>query len=163
MTKVIASIVMNKFNRDDLLGRDRFKSDFGNNYQFEDTSEYAHTDIMMTACTNNSCYSTEIKNRSYLLKEISGSTWLENIKLEAFREGYRDDEDRCLIYFNYYPDGWIGFDMTNRIRYNEGLGNEFDMELPTTTSYNNGIKNKTIISICYTNNMLVQDKICIYE
>ena len=154
---------MNNFQKDDLKGRDRFKDDFKNYYMFEDTNEYAHTDLMMTGCCNNSCYSTEIKNRSYCLTEISGSTYIEKIKLDYFREQYKQDEKRQLIYFNYYPDGWIAFNMSDRIRYDEGLDNNINIQLPQTTSYNNGLKNKDIISLCVMNNMYVKDNMCYYE
>ena len=154
---------MNNFKKDDAIGRVRFKSDFNDYFMMEDTSKYAHTDIMMTGRSKNICYSTEIKNRSYCLQDISGSTYLEETKLDAFRQQYNEDNDRCLIYFNYYPDGWIAFDMSNRIRYDEGLDNQINIQLPKTSSINKGLRNKEIISICHTSNMYVQDKMCRYE
>jgi hypothetical protein len=154
---------MNNYEADDLIGRNRFKEEFGSHYIFQDTTEFAHTDIMMTACTKSLCYNTEIKNRNYSIDEIADSAILEKIKLDAFREQYRKDCNRCLIYFNYFTDGWVAYDMTNRIRYAEGLNKTNTMLLPATTSEDNGAKEKEVVYLCRTNNMYVQDKIRCYD
>lgn len=154
---------MNDFEQDDLIGRERFKKDFGHHYRFQDTDEYNHTDLYMTACTSGCRYSTEIKNRYYSIDEIGDSSILEKIKLDAFKELHRQDKDICLIYFNYYTDGWVAFDMSGRITYLEGLDRQGKMELPATTSVDNGIKEKDVIYLYRINNIYVQDKMKCYD
>lgn len=150
---------MNNFETDDLIGRKKFKQDFRKHYIMQDTQEYDHTDIMLTACTTGCIYNTEIKNRSYSIDEIGNSSYLEKTKLDYFREQYRHDSSICYVYFNYYSDGgWIAFDMSNRIKYGLGLDKQSQMLLPATSSYDNGSKMKDVISLSYTNSIYVQDK-----
>jgi hypothetical protein len=154
---------MNNFQEDDAIGRSKFKTDFGHYYKFQDTQEFDHTDLYMTGCSNGCRYDVEIKNRSYCIDEISDSTIMEKIKLDHFREVYRQDNDRCLIYFNYMLDGYISYDMTGRIKYNEGLCNTGTMMLPATTSEDNGLREKAIVGLCYTTSMYINDKIKYYD
>jgi hypothetical protein len=152
-------IQMNNFETDDLKGRNKFKQEFGKYYRFTDTDEFDHTDIVMTACTNNIRYNAEIKKRNYDIEEISGSTLLEKIKLDAFKQAYREDNQTCLIYFNYYNnDSWIAYDMTGRIKYNEGINKIYKKDLPSTTSVSGYDKEKEVLYLCFTTNMYVCDK-----
>ncbi len=153
---------MNQFQSDDQIGREMFKKEFGKYYHMQDTNDYDHTDIMLTACTNGCRYNAEIKKRNYFIEDLSGSTMLEKTKLDYYRQQYRQECTRCLTYFNYYSNGsWISFDMTGRIAYNEGLNRVYIIQLPATTSIDTGIRDKEVIMLSYTNNMYVQDKICL--
>jgi hypothetical protein len=150
--------------QNDRKDKERFKKEFSKHYIFQDTqSLYAMTDMQMTACTTGIRYNTEIKNRNYSISEISDGAFLEKQKLEHFRELRRKDSQVCLIYFNYMTDGWVAFDMSGRIKYNEGLDNQFKMTLPSTTNIEGYMKEKDMVSICFTNNFYVQDKIRYYE
>jgi hypothetical protein len=153
---------MDNFQSDDAIGRNKFKTDFGHLYKFEDTNEFDHTDLRMTACTSGCRYNVELKKRYYCINDISGATILEKIKLDAFREAYRQDKTVCQLYFNYYFDDWIAFDITRRIKYGVGLDNQGVMQLPCTTSVDNGLKDKDVIFLAYTTDMYVCDrmKIC---
>jgi hypothetical protein len=151
---------MNQFTKDDLLGRIQFKKEFKNYYIFQDTGEYDHTDLMLTACTKNTCYNIELKKRNYPIEDLSGSTILEKTKLDAFREAYREDPSRCLIYFNYYLTGsWIAFDMTDRIKYGVGLDSTGTMMLPSNTSACGELVNKEVVYLAYCQDIFRQDKI----
>lgn len=151
---------MNQFETDDQNGRQKFKKDFQKFYHIEDTQEFDHTDMLMTAYTTNKVYNVELKKRCYPIQELSGSTILEKTKLQAFREALRRDKDRQIIYFNYYLNGdWIAFDLTGRIKYNEGLQKTGIRELPCTSSIDTGSRDKEVVYLYYVNNMYVQDRI----
>lgn len=149
---------MDNFETDDAVGRNKFKKDFGHLYIFQDTDKFNSTDLMMTGCSrSHPTYDLEIKNRNYSIKEICDSTFLEQIKLDAFKERFKREPDRCLIYFNYYNDGnWIAFDMTRRIKYDKGLDNQFNMDLPSTSSVEGYMKEKDIVGLCYTRSTLYE-------
>lgn len=151
---------MNNFQTDDQEGRQQFKKEFRQYYVFQDTGEFCHTDIYMSACTSNTCYNLELKKRSYPINDISGSTILEKTKLEAFKQAYREDNSRCLVYFNYYLNGsWIAFDMTNRIKYDVGLDRTGRILLPATTSSCGELVMKDVVYLSYCQDMFRQDKI----
>lgn len=152
----------NKFDRDDQIGREKFKQDFNKHYHIEDTQEFDHTDMMMTGITNHKTYNVELKKRNYDIQELSGSTILEKTKLDAFREAQRHDKDRSIVYFNFYNDwSWIAFDLSGRIKYNEGLNKIGKHRLPKNTSDNGEMIDKEVIYLHYTNNIYVQDRIYI--
>lgn len=161
---------MNNFQYDDLQGRNKFKQDFNKYYIIKDTSEFDITDVQMTACTNSTnnsatsiTYEVEIKKRNYNIDVLSASTMIEATKLNYFRQLHKEEPNKCLIYFNYYNDGWIAFDITNRLNYGVNLDRKGQKLLPNHTSICSDMVMKDINYLSYTNNIYVKDKMCVYS
>lgn len=155
---------MNNFQYDDLQGRNQFKQDFNKYYIIKDTTEYASTDVQLTACTNSTItYEVEIKKRNYNIDVLSASTMIEATKLNYFRQLHKNNPEICLIYFNYYNDGYIAFDMSNRLNYGVNLDRKGQKLLPHYTSICGDMVMKDINYLSYTSNIYVKDKMCIYS
>lgn len=152
---------MNNFTRDDQHGRLKFKTEFSNYYLINDTDEYDSTDMLMTGITNNSTYNVELKRRYIDIHKYSGSTIIEEIKVQAMKKKYQEDPERKIVYFNYYYDSnWIAFDITNRIKYNEWPELKNDI-YPASTSVDRGDKCKQVRYLSFTNNEKIKDKIMV--
>lgn len=153
---------MTKFEEDDLIGRNKFKKDFGKYYMMLDTEPCYGTDIYLTGKTKNNSYEVEIKKRYISIYMYSGSTLIEEKKLKDFKRTYEEDPQRKLIYFNYYLDNhWIAFDISNRLKYNMGLGEICNDIYPKSTSIDNGCKEKQVRYLSYTNDEYIKDRMCI--
>lgn len=105
--KKVRNMFINQF-------KDYFKS-------IEELSISSSMDLSgLTYSTLNGLTTTyiELKERSnkYSVYTLSGSTYLEHIKLKEFNRLYKLNNQSKLVYFNYFMDGYISFDITNRIK-----------------------------------------------
>jgi len=104
-------------------------------------------------------YSIEIKERELLLKDISGNTWIEDTKLQHFEELLKNDPKLIILYFNFYPDGYISFDISSRFEHcSSEVLYVFPVWLKSTTMGTGYITQKWVGSL-HANKIEYRDKI----
>jgi len=155
---------MTEFDNDENAGRKLFKTYFSKYFKtlwFAD-DRYSWFDCSGETRTHKTLF--EIKNRQrYRVADWTGSTYIEKHKRDKFREFYEENRDFDLIYICFYKDGWVSFDVNNRIKAttSEWLAT-YVKYLPSTTSINTGYREKEVAELRYNNNDY-NDKIGYYE
>ena len=92
---------------------------------------------------------------------VSGGTYLEAIKLDYFIELYKSNSEAKIIYFNFFQDGYISYDITNRLK-NKTSETLFSFYPKVRkNNYNSEIKTKKMYSLCF-NSTDYNDKMLLY-
>jgi hypothetical protein len=78
---------------------------------------YSHYDLDATG-NSFTVYKIELKERSdkYSLREYSGRTWIEDTKLNYFKSCFKHNPNIRCLYFVFFKDGYISYDITGRLQ-----------------------------------------------
>ena len=154
---------MNKFEIMDNVGRKMFINHFNKYIKYvELTEEFCQHDINITGNTGIRSY-VEIKTcgKQKLIEDYSGSTIINQSKLNHFRQVLADQPARQCLFARYYTDGIILFDISSRIRLNEQLDKR-SIHVGVNTVYDNN-QTKKDVDIAYLScNKKFNDKIYRY-
>jgi len=155
---------LNAFELQELKVRNRWIKEFSKwCFKIKETDIYTNYDLDITGHTYM-VYKFELKERgdNYSIYQYSGRSWIEQTKLDYFKLCYKSNPNIHCKYFIYFKDGWISYDITNRIkvRTSEVL-HVFPVNLPSTTLGTSYGRTKYVAQLA-CNLMEYEDKIYVY-
>ena len=146
------------FEEDDIKGRERFISLFKNYFKSLDQLE-AYNSMDLSGITKTGIKTfieVKIRGCEYSVDRskkypISGSTWIEETKMDEFKRLFKQDPNLKLVFICFFGDcyDYISFDVTNRLkaRTSEVLY-KFESN-QQKNNYTNEKKDKYYYSFCF--------------
>jgi len=130
--------------------REKFITMFNSNFKSIIPVEYLFSHYDLDCITNNNIHKyIELKERgeAYNLTEYYYRAIIEEEKIEFFKKVWQNSPEIQCLYFNFFYDGFICYNITNRIIEKEN--NHSSVALNTYTRKN--MPDRTINGISYIN------------
>lgn len=145
--------------------RQRFVDELGKYFKkiIPTENRYDKYDLDATGQTNTR-FKIEIKERGdkYSVYTHSGSTFMEDVKRDYFKECIKYDKDIVCIYFIFFKDGWISFNINERFKAGTSeILYSFGFNMPNINRTTYSIVEKKVCELRYNNEY--KDRMKVYE
>lgn len=154
---------MNRYEKMDNIGRERFINDF--NYVIKavrPTEVRCPHDLDITGITGQvSAIEVKLCGKQKMIEDFTGNTIINQSKLNHFKKLLSDEHDKIALFARYFTDGMILFDLSYRINNNTPDLEIRHINVGTNTVYdNNNITTNVAIAVLIYNKNI--DKIYRY-